>query len=67
MLDGWMDGGGCVYDAPQNNFYLFFYFLLFATVCVSVCAVAWPEGAHSNGHPTGRNRENDETVGKAAG
>lgn len=37
-------------------------FSLFAAVCV-----AWPEGAHCNGHPTGRKTENDETVGRVAG
>lgn len=35
-------------------------------LCVCVCVLG-PEGAHSNGHPTGRKTENDETVKRGAG
>lgn len=53
---GWIDGEECGY-------------VYVSIVCYFVCvrAVAWPEGAHSNSHPPGRKRENDETEGREAG
>lgn len=44
----------------------FTFFSLFSTVCVCVCVLG-PEGAHNNGHPTGIETENDETVERRAG
>lgn len=70
---GWMEemGGGdlcvCVCLCICSLAHFFFFLPLFAVVCVRVRVVAWPEGSHSNGHPTGRRSENDETVGRLAG
>lgn len=56
-----------VHVCMLSETFFFFFFSLFATVGVCVDAVAWPEGTHCNGHPTGRKKENDETVGREAG
>jgi len=66
-MDGWMDAwrgecvGATVYVCLQKHFAIVCQF-----VCVCICCgMAW--GVHCNGHPTGRKRENDETVGRVAG
>lgn len=76
--DGWKDGGReaeevivCVWLCVSVHVCMLAknIFSLFAILRVCLCAyaVAWPEGPHCNGHSTGRERENDETVGRVAG
>lgn len=68
LKPGWMDDGEgwcvCLCLCLVNHFFICSY-CMSGDACVSV--VAWPEGARCNGHPAGRKRGNDETVGRIAG